>query len=370
MEKIELNKLISRQSGELFRLDDLEQHLLGWISRGENTIYGLEKLAQEHNREMRAKSQHPMEVSHATISRRIKDLLDQGYIELSKEEPYRTGQNKKYYAVKSKGFLASLATTSIDQTDSFRSTYPIVAQLTDNEELAKTTMLFFKLRLSTWFQWHIWNGLPLSGLNDVDSYRALSSRVPTLPILRHIFYLHSKERSHLRPPMIGEPISDDELLDYVKWNAEGECEIPPASKAMFELIRLKVAVGMKLTFLMAQEKSHGLAIMIALVGRRGDDFAYPHSLLEEINDPTILEVFGIDKNDRLNDRIAKLFQPSPNTVGTEPGMENLEQTLMTIREDIVEKHLFYMRGGDPGEGDFPEKEIVQFYDSDLKQIIE
>jgi hypothetical protein len=40
--------------------------------------------------------------------------------------------------------------------------------------------------------------------------------------------------------------------------------------------------------------------------------------------------------------------------------ENLEKALTNITEHIVEKDLFY--------GQFPKKEIVELYDSTLKQI--
>ena len=296
MARLDPNRLISRQSSELFQLNALEQHLLAWISsQGENTIYGLEKMAQEHNRKVRERSQHPMKMSHATISRRIKDLLDQGYIEISKEEPYRTGQNKKYYAVSTKGFLASLGSTSIDQTHSFGSLYPIARQLTDNEELAKTTMLFFKLCLSTWFQWHIWNGLPLCQLNDADSYRALSSRVPTIPILGRIFYAECdpKKSSHSYSGDWRRPITEDELLEYLSWNV-GTSEASSESKVTFELVRFRLAAGMKLVSLMSQEDSFGLAIIVAF------DWNQPDHVLpsiEDLNDPAVRGAFHIAGNE-------------------------------------------------------------------------
>jgi DNA-binding PadR family transcriptional regulator len=334
--KLDLNRLISRQSGELFQLDDIQQHLLAWISgEGENTIYGLEKLAREHNQEARAKSQHPMRVSHATISRTIKGLLDRGYIEISKEEPYRTGQNKKYYAVNAKGWYASLAAISIDQTRAVKSLYPIVARLARNAELQRTAMLFFKIHLCLWFQWHIANGLVLSNLVNADLYRL-----------------------KFQPDNDVLPISDytDQLLLHTLSASVERLNRKPidAVGLFYALEGLRLVLGTKFIALLSQENALGLTltanIYINCIDRAHTHFA---ELDAETSDAeTTSEVSDIGDTD-LGVKFAQRTG----------GWNSLEEELKRFREYLW--GIGFLENYSP----LPEKEIIQLYDTDLKRIL-
>jgi len=324
MGKLDLNSLISRQSSELFQLNDLEQHLLGWISsEGENTIYGLEKLAQEHNREARAISQHPMKVSHATISRTIKDLLDRGYVEVSKEEPYRTGQNKKYYAVSDKGWFSSLATISIDKTHDVQSLYSAIVQLTHNAELGRGAMLFFKIELCLWFQWHIVNGLILSNLTDAYVYR--KRFVP----FRGILFDGPDSR------VLAMEYSDELLLRVLRENIEklARRSIEPRD-LLYALEGAHLVLGTRFLAQISEENALELLLLADSYRTLGNA------------DNIVLDDFEVT--------------PEKRDSGEYP---TLEEALEKLRE--------YLWG--PGFLESytpPEKEIVQLYDSILKQTLE
>jgi DNA-binding PadR family transcriptional regulator len=348
--KLDLNRLISRQSGELFQLDDIQQHLLAWISgEGENTIYGLEKLAREHNQEARAKSQHPMRVSHGTISRTIKGLLDRGYIEISKEEPYRTGQNKKYYAVNAKGWYASLAAISIDQTRAVKSLYPIVARLARNAELQRTVMLFFKIHLCLWFQWHITNGLVLSNLADARMYR--------------LKFDPDNEILHSGPDAktLAIEYSDQLLLQMLKAKVERLSRPPIGPQDLLHgLEGLRLILGTKLIAQLSQENALGLTLLVKFYG---DHFEDAHdALFDDRGYPVAIAKVAIVIDTTRHD--SGRYREIPGTEKpVSPGDVNLEEEMEGFRGYLW--GIGYLEKYSP----LPEKEIIQLYDTDLKRIL-
>jgi DNA-binding PadR family transcriptional regulator len=362
--KPNLSRLISRQSSELFQLGDLEQHLLAWISSGgENTIYGLEKLAREHNRVARAKSQHPLKTSHATISRTIKDLLDRDYIMVSREQPYRTRQNKKYYNVTTKGYLAALAAISIDQTYAVRSLHPILAKLTTNSDLARVTMLLFKTCLSAWFQWHILNGLILSGLTDAKNYR-LSSSQTTLSgeVPNHSSDLYTNEPTNNLSDEKRGQIFDQILLDCLKetiqmWGQRADTRSRKTEQDLLDALGgLNLILGTRIVTLLSQEKALGLALMINIYR---DCFERAHERLTELD---LMKPRG-------NYEEGQMAEVHDTELGIEfaqatGGWESLEGELRRFRENLW--GIGYFESYSP----LPEREIVQLYDFELKQLLE
>jgi DNA-binding PadR family transcriptional regulator len=330
--------------GEFFQLNDLEQHLLGWISsEGENTIYGLEKLAREHNREARARSQHPMKVSHATISRTIKDLLDRGYIEVSKEEPYRTGQNKKYYAVSAKGWFSSLAAVSIDKTHAVQSLHPVIAQLTHNVELGRMTMLFFKIQLCLWFQWHIVNGLVLSKLKDASVYRRRF--VPDNGIL---FYGPDSK-------VLAMEYSDQLLLRVLRENIEklARRSIEPRD-LLYALEGANLVLGTRFLAQASEENALGL-LLLADIYRTLWNAKYV--ALDDRDYPADIVAVEVGDNGTLHE-VAETATDSGDHY------PSLEEALDGFREYL------WGAGFLESYAPLPEKEIIQLYDSILKQTLE
>jgi len=345
MPKLDLSSLISRQSSELFQLNDLEQHLLGWISsEGENTIYGLEKLARKHNTEARARSQHPMKVSHATISRTIKDLLDRGYIEVSKEEPYRTGQNKKYYAVSAKGWFSSLATISVDKTRSAQSLHQIIARLTNNAELGRRAILYFKIQLCLWFQWHIVNGLMLSKLTDAGKYR-----------LRFV-----SDNAILDSVAI--EYSDQLLLRILMENVEklARRSIEPRD-LLYALEGANLVFGTRLITQLSEENALGLELLIWTT--RG-------AHIDPIQDA---DQVRFDDRGYPSPFFATVSEKGENgTWHIVPGTEEQPRRVTSSLEEQLNEFREYLWGPDflGNYAPLPEKEIVQLYDSILKQTLE
>jgi len=352
MAKFDLNKLISRQSADLFQLGPLELHLLGWISsQGENTIYGLEKMAIEHNRKAQEKSQHPMRTSHATIFRTIKELVDHGYIEISREEAYRTGQNKKYYAVSTKGWLASLASVSIDQTNNVKSLYPIVAQLTENTELQRITMLFLKNQLCQWLQFHVANGLILSHLVDANMYRVHSGSYVSG---NEILFTSSKLS------MTTEELHNQELLQILGETIKSlRGHHTDARNLLHALEGLNLVLGTKLIALLSQHNALGVALLVDIYYNL---IERAHStLLDDRGCPIRLATVAIEMD--LHDGSFKEVPGTEKSARAEGTDEDLQVGLEVLRarlwgESYLENY-----------GPLPEKEIVELYDSTVDSML-
>jgi len=396
MNKINLNELISSQSGSLFRLDDLGQYILSWISsQGSNTIYGIGNLATQYNRDAGAKSRPTIRASHASVHRTVRKLVEDGYLQPTREEPTNRipGQMKRYYDITSKGFLASLGKTGIDQTKCFGSNADEIAKFLNSRELAKTAVLFLKTCLATWFQWHLSNGITLSNLIDATLYRALS-RVPTIAILERTRQTSDRLAIEgISPGILHQDFTEKDLIHCLEQAAKEKMDI------LTKLIALRLAVGTKFIADLSREQQEPqlkenpeyplkedthyqesslkerrlmeLTQTAVRVDRLKDHMGGPSDSLTKykLNDEQV-KAFYLSMAKRLSHHkpksqfeIAIVDESEPTASENIPIPMDLETALTRIREYIIDRHWleFYT---------LPEKEIIQLYDSDLCHILE
>jgi DNA-binding PadR family transcriptional regulator len=358
MQTINLNRLISEQSRKLFQLDDLSLQLLASIAtEGPNLAYRLRKLVQKLNQEARAKSTPLINESPATVTRRLQELVANGYLFISKEEESSRipGQTEKFYSLLPKGFLASLAKISIDQSP-FGGTFEYIERLTRNRENAKSTITFFKLCLATWFEWHLANGLSLASLIEASEYRHLTN-VPTLGVLGHTRLAReiSKERwqHDLEHPHRSHTLGPIALLDLPEFmHRLPDTEADEEAPLLARLAALRLALGLKTIALLEQENNFVLAAAIDFFRDSSQTIpAFMNNtakwIAEESIDIPLEKVVG----DYLK--------------GTE-GYENLQEALDRIRDYLIENR--YLRRL-VKEREI-EEEIVRTYDTQLRNCLE
>ena len=159
----DMNKLIMPQSKSLFALDDFSYKILGFIAKsGPSTVYSIEGGSG---------------VSRQSIYRRLEGekgitgLLSEQFLKLDSTIKFPKIANvwKKLYGLTFKGFLASLAETSLEKVYLYKAFFEAIKQKA-GLQVAEAAERYIKAEVALWLDLQIENGLNLTNLKHAEKF--------------------------------------------------------------------------------------------------------------------------------------------------------------------------------------------------------